>query len=119
MVKEHHLFMVLLCVLAELACKVRGFSLSMMSTKTPLSTVPSWEALKNIVGNQAVGQALNKEVQLREAGFGSAHVQNKLRKFRSDVTDPPITLYRDHAGWYVARKAVVWTQDDAQSGLGR
>jgi hypothetical protein len=101
MVKEHHLFMVLLCVLADLVCKVRGFSLSMMSTKTPLATVPSWGDLKNTVGKQAVGQALNEEVQLREAGLGSAHVQNKLRKFRSDTTDPPITLYRDHAGWYV------------------
>lgn len=38
------------------------------------------------------------EVELRKSGKGSAHVHNKLRQFKSG-DDPPITLFRDHAGW--------------------
>ena len=71
--------------------------LSMSSTSTK---VPSWNDLQTLVGETAVGSALNKEVKLRTKGKGSAHVQNKLRLFDApEGATPPITLYRDHAGW--------------------
>lgn len=60
----------------------------------------SWSDLQNKVGTSLVGAALNNEVKLRSEGKGSAHVQNKLRKFGSN-DEPVITLFRDHAGWYV------------------
>ena len=68
-----------------------------MSTASA-TTLPSWTDLASRVATTPVGQALNQEVELRKQGRGSAHVQNKLRKFDSDK-DPKIILYRDHAGW--------------------
>lgn len=62
------------------------------------TAVPSWSDLQQRVGQTAVGAALNEETKLRSQGKGSAHVQNKLRKFGSDA-EPVITLFRDHAGW--------------------
>ena len=59
----------------------------------------SWSDLQTMVGETSVGTALNEESRLRLEGKGSAHVQNKLRKFDSD-DEPVITLFRDHAGWY-------------------
>ncbi len=75
-----------------------------MSSSTTASgrtstTLPSWTDLSDQIGATPVGQALNHEVKIRLEGKGSAHVQNKLRKFDSDE-EPPIILYRDHAGWY-------------------
>ncbi len=61
------------------------------------SQVLSWEQLKANSADQAVGNALNKEVEKRKSGKGSAHVQSKLRLFSSEEK-PKITLYRDHAG---------------------
>lgn len=58
---------------------------------------PSWDDLKTASAKQAVGNALNKEVEKRQTGKGSAHVQSKLRLFSSE-DKPKITLYRDHAG---------------------
>jgi len=58
----------------------------------------SWGDLKAASGEQAVGGALNQEVELRKTGNGSAHVQSNLRLFGSEEK-PKITLYRDHAGW--------------------
>jgi len=75
------------------------------STDAPPMTIPSWADLEAKVGKTSVGQALNSEVELRKQGRGSAHVQNTLRLFDSDSKDPKITLYRDHAGWYVVRFA--------------
>eukprot|EP00980_Cylindrotheca_fusiformis_P006770 scaffold1413_cov117-Cylindrotheca_fusiformis.AAC.10 len=70
-----------------------------MSSATSVAT-PSWEELQSTVGETPVGQALNKEVDLRSQGRGSAHVQNRKRLFQSsNEDDPPITLFRDHAGW--------------------
>jgi hypothetical protein len=61
-------------------------------------TALSWLDLQKMVGETSVGAALNKESALRLEGKGSAHVQNKLRKFDSN-DEPVITLFRDHAGW--------------------
>jgi len=60
---------------------------------------PSWDELKAESADQAVGAALNNEVEKRKEGKGSAHVQSRLRLFSSDEKAPKITLYRDHAGW--------------------
>lgn len=70
----------------------------MSSSATSVAT-PSWEELQSTVGETSVGQALNNEIELRSQGKGSAHVRNKLRLFQNDGGDPPITLFRDHAGW--------------------
>ena len=61
----------------------------------------TWDDLQNESANQSVGKALNEEVEKRNHGKGSAHVQSKLRLFKSqdDNTRPKLTLYRDHAGW--------------------
>ena len=69
-----------------------------MSSSGATDVVLSWSDLQEKVGMTAVGAALNEEVKLRSEGKGSAHVQNKLRKFDSD-DEPVITLFRDHAGW--------------------
>lgn len=73
-------------------------SLRMSSSAAEPSTVPSWHDLVDQVGATKVGEALNREVSLRQGGQGSAHVQNSVRKFGS-AEEPQITLYRDHAGW--------------------
>jgi glutathione S-transferase len=62
-------------------------------------SIPSWNEIQSTVGETSVGKALNSESELRSRGKGSAHVQNKLRSFGSDSQSPPITLFRDHAGW--------------------
>lgn len=64
-----------------------------------MASIPSWSDIQSAVGETDVGQALNKEVELRSQGKGSAHVQNKLRLFDSTDNSPPITLFRDQAGW--------------------
>jgi len=64
------------------------------------ATLPSWSDLKSKADATDVGKALNREVELRKIGKGSAHVQNELRLFDSS-SDPKITLFRDHAGWCV------------------
>jgi hypothetical protein len=102
-----------LFVLLSIQCLVgRGFAflvslgpqaksaprLSMSSSATETTTVPSWADLTDKVATTAVGRALNAEVKLRKEGKGSAHVQNTLRLFASDDEEPRITLYRDHAG---------------------
>jgi len=69
-----------------------------MSTIAEPSTVPSWADLESKVGSTTVGNALNKEMELRKEGKASAFVQNTLRQFDS-TEEPRITLYRDHAGW--------------------
>ena len=69
------------------------------SQDNSLTTALSWEDLKTLVGQTSVGTALNKEVELRSQGKGSAHVQNTLRLFDAEDTEPKIILYRDHAGW--------------------
>ena len=71
-----------------------------MSTTASSSDVSalSWSDLQTMVGETSVGAALNNESNLRLQGEGSAHVQNKLRKFDSK-DEPVITLFRDHAGW--------------------
>ena len=61
-------------------------------------TALSWLDLQKMVGETPVGEALNNESILRLEGKGSAHVQNKLRKFDSNE-EPVITFFRDHAGW--------------------
>jgi hypothetical protein len=71
-----------------------------MSSSTQAPTVPSWADLTIQVAATPFGRALNKEVELRKEGKGSAHVHNKLRKFDSNE-NPTIIFYRDHAGWYV------------------
>ena len=72
----------------------------MSSTTSSTATLPSWSELQTSVAQTPVGSALNKEVELREKGLGSAHVQNRVRLFGEQVgTTPPIKLYRDHAGW--------------------
>lgn len=72
-----------------------------MSAST--STIPSWSDLEKQSNETPVGKALSAEVLLRQEGKGSAHVQNKLRKFKTadddDKKEPTITLFRDHAGW--------------------
>jgi hypothetical protein len=64
------------------------------------NTIPSWTYLQESVGKLPVGIALNNEDNLRKEGKGSAHVQNRLRKFGKEE-EPQITFFRDHAGWYV------------------
>jgi hypothetical protein len=81
-------------------------SMSSPSSSQTLS-VSSWSELQNEIGQTPVGAALNRETELRSQGKGSAHVQNKLRTFRSTET-PTITLFRDHAGWYVLLPVVSW-----------
>jgi hypothetical protein len=71
---------------------------SSSAAATTDNTVLSWPDLQKRVGQTVVGKALNDEAELRVAGKGSAHVQNKLRMFASDE-EPQITLFRDHAGW--------------------
>ena len=78
--------------------KLNSSRLQMSSTAT--ATAPSWSEIFSDVGTTSVGKALNNENDLRSKGKGSAHVQNKLRQFKyPDGNTPPITLYRDHAGW--------------------
>ena len=77
-----------------------ALSLAMSSATTDAVLANSWSDLQKQVGETVVGKALNAEAELRNQGRGSAHVQNKLRKFGSD-DEPQITLFRDHAGWYV------------------
>ena len=80
------------------------------TTTTTKTMIPftSWEELRETVGATPVGKALNKEVTLRSNGYGSAHVNNKLRLFpqsnkqeEEEQEQPEITFFRDHAGWYV------------------
>lgn len=74
--------------------------LKMSSAAAPASVVPSWSDLKKQSEETPVGQALVKEVEIRKGGGGSAHVQNRLRRFGStEEEEPAITLFRDHAGW--------------------
>jgi hypothetical protein len=61
------------------------------------SSSRSWDDLQALSNALPIGAALNKEVDIRKGGNGSAHVQSKLRLFGSK-TQPKITLYRDHAG---------------------
>eukprot|EP00546_Thalassionema_frauenfeldii_P010456 CAMPEP_0178914376 /NCGR_PEP_ID=MMETSP0786-20121207/11392_1 /TAXON_ID=186022 /ORGANISM="Thalassionema frauenfeldii, Strain CCMP 1798" /LENGTH=507 /DNA_ID=CAMNT_0020587279 /DNA_START=198 /DNA_END=1721 /DNA_ORIENTATION=- len=70
--------------------------LKMSSTTSTI--IPSWIDLKSKSESTIVGKSLVAEVELRSSGKGSAHVQNKLRQFKSEE-DPQITLFRDHAGW--------------------
>jgi hypothetical protein len=72
----------------------------MSSSSGATDVALSWSDLQDKVGTTAVGAALNNEAKLRSQGKGSAHVQNKLRKFDSNG-EPAITFFRDHAGWYV------------------
>ena len=101
-------FAILLSILAG-PTTVRGFvpaispsvtmkSAMRMSASAATTTVPSWSDLKKRSEETPVGKALLEETELRKQGKGSAHVQNKLRKFGSD-SEPQITLFRDHAGW--------------------
>ena len=62
------------------------------------TVTPSWDEIQVTVGETDVGEALNKEMDLRSKGKGSAYVQNTLRMFDATET-PQITLFRDHAGW--------------------
>jgi glutathione S-transferase len=73
-------------------------NLHMTATST---AAPSWSEIFSEVGTTSVGKALNDEGELRSKGKGSAHVGNKLRVFNNapDQSTPPITLFRDHAGW--------------------
>ncbi len=75
-----------------------------MSTTSDVAAL-SWSDLQKMVGETSVGTALNNESSLRLEGKGSAHVQNRLRKFDSD-DEPVITLFRDHAAWYAERHTV-------------
>jgi hypothetical protein len=79
------------------------------------SYLPSWkEMFDDILGQTAVGRALNDDVQQRQLGYGSPHVHNTLRKFDNDNNDsnnnnrsdalPKIILYRDHAGKRLSKK---------------
>lgn len=82
----------------------KRMELSSSSTAAPSAskeTCYSWENLQQKIGETAVGASLNTESSLRTLGKGSAHVQNKLRMFASSE-EPAITLFRDHAGWYVS-----------------
>ena len=58
----------------------------------------SWGELKVTSAEQAGGSALNREVELRKTGNGSAARESTLRLFSSQEK-PTITLWRDHAGW--------------------
>lgn len=82
-----------------------GMSTGATAKESPSSTsgtIPSWEELQQLVNEMPVGIALNQEDKLRKEGKGSAHVRNTIRRFASeDEVEPQITLYRDHAGWYV------------------
>jgi hypothetical protein len=71
--------------------------LFMSSTSSVASSSRSWGDLQDLSNAQAIGAALNNEMEIRKVGNGSAHVQSKLRLFGSK-TQPKITLYRDHAG---------------------
>ena len=72
---------------------------SYMSSNRATTSIPSWTDVQDSIGKTPVGDALNKEVKRRKDGHGSAHVQNTLRLFEYSDGTPPITLYRDHAGW--------------------
>ncbi len=73
--------------------------LTMSAQSTEVSS--SWDDLKISSAGQAVGSAMNNEVELRKVGRGSSHVQNTLRLYDTPEGEAPpkITLYRDHAGW--------------------
>jgi hypothetical protein len=73
-------------------------ALLMSTSAGTTDLVLSWTDLQTKIGETAVGTALNIETHIRLQGKGSAHVQNKLRKFDSN-DEPAITLFRDHAGW--------------------
>jgi glutathione S-transferase len=92
--------LLLLAFQASPAAAFTCMSRSTILKRTVMSAtkVPSWSDLQQTAGATKVGAALNEEVLRRSKGDGSAHVQNTLRKFGKD-NEPPITLYRDHAGW--------------------
>jgi hypothetical protein len=69
-----------------------------MSSTAATTAIPSWSDLQSQSEATPVGKALVSEFENRKNGKGSAHVQNKLRQFKSDE-QPAITLFRDHAGW--------------------
>jgi len=73
-------------------------SMQMSATASEV-TVPSWADLTSHSSGQTVGSVLNNEVESRQNGHGSAHVQSKLRLFSSSNENPQITLFRDHAAW--------------------
>ena len=87
--------------------KVSGFIspqshplLSLKKMSMSATESDGWTELQSIATNTAVGAALNLESESRAKGTGAPFVQNKLRLFNS-VERPKLTLYRDHAGWYV------------------
>lgn len=77
---------------------VAKMSSTSSTSQSDVATALSWLDLQKMAGETPAGAALNNESILRLEGKGSAHVQNKLRKFDSD-DEPVITLFRDHAGW--------------------
>ena len=79
-------------------------SSSTTSFTTSSITAPlSWADLQQLIGQTAVGKALtDDERNRRQLGQGAPHVENTLRQFDSS-DEPKITLYRDHAGWYVSQ----------------
>jgi hypothetical protein len=84
---------------------------SASASSTSLSTdIMSWDELNAAAARTDVGQALNREVELRKQGRGGPHVQSTLRLFHSKEEAPNIILYRDHAGWCVGRKDRVVTR---------
>lgn len=69
-------------------------SSSVASSKSSSSTtLPSWSGLQELSRSTGVGKAMTKEMQLREAGLGSAARENTLRKFDSN-DEPQVTLFR-------------------------
>jgi hypothetical protein len=93
----------------------------MASSSSPVPLLHTWTELQQRIGNTAVGAALNHEVQTQQShGQGAPHVHNTKRIFPSPTTttitdpsrstattagsedEPRITIFRDHAGWYVS-----------------
>jgi len=65
------------------------------------SRLRTWQELQRLAsGKTPVGKALSEDQQLRQAGYGEAHVTNTLRLFdKPKDFKPKFTLYRDTAGW--------------------
>lgn len=80
-------------------CSSRATRIQMSSQVVSTTTTPSWSELQQLsYETTSVGNALEKDQQIRRKGGGEAHVSNTLRLFDSN-DEPKFTLFRDAAGW--------------------
>jgi hypothetical protein len=98
---HHHYRHRIMATTRDAAAAASDANDSASSLSTSLTTSMSWDELNAAAARTDVGQALNREVELRKQGRGGPHVQSTMRLFDSKEDKPNIILYRDHAGWCV------------------